>query len=755
MGSDRPAFAARWGALSTVLLCLALVPAPSRDTTHTTTRAGLRFVIAADQKAVTDGLVVQRWQASSHRLVEIPAFVVAGSQAVTITLDGVACRPGDLYVVQSRRLIAPPIEPTTDDCATSVVKVPRTFFKATLQGSVENPPGWAMPRFGTVKVDRCGSRPTAVDTVGGYPITIDPNGRWSTSVPADCILPGFEHPAFAPVRWPAMALSAGQVRNLGTTRLVPAASLSVRIVASSGEPAEGVDLQIIDQSAFEAAVARAVRGDDVHGMADGRTDARGQVRVRGLPEGYVYIWCDRADGEAAFAGPFELTRGAETSAGDVQLSGRGSMLVQAADRTDWLNGEPTMTAWLTPEVASRLVPGAFLRAPVGPSGQVQFADLLAGRWQVALTAEQDNLALAVAEQESRVVAGGQSVVQLDVATNLYHGQVELDGSPLESRLEFDPAPGLEGGSRSRTSTSADGTFFTPLTMPGRYNVIVTSIDGTVDATVAVEATDPTSRLLIDVPSGSIAGLVVGEDRAPVPGATVTARRAPGEQDRGGRLSVATVKSDTDGLFVLRGMGPGRWDVRAGLDALESEPQPVVIGTGASATHLSLLLRRELEVEGQVVSASGLPVVGATGNLSEIGSRPGEVPTGTAISNGPDGTLSGAGGGRRPALPQCHCVSGAPRAHGLSPTGGLAAGARGARRIRVPDRRPGRNVVRGGAGVQPAVARLRWRRHDSVERLLRRRARERMDERHRHDDSRSPAWRRDRGAWFALLRSKLA
>jgi hypothetical protein len=158
----------------------------------------------------------------------------------------------------------------------------------------------------------------------------------------------------------------------------------------------------------------------------------------------------------------------------------------------------------------------------------------------------------------------------------------------------------------------DGEFEGALPHEGRYAVEVEAEGARVRRRfdgVAVRADESgRARLELELPDVEVKGRVVGEDGEPVSGALVIARQAA-------ENIPATVASDGDGRFVLRGIAEGRTLLSARATqagrSLHSDSQTVEVRSGTPAPPAVLVLRPDDELVGRVVSHAGQGVSLAT------------------------------------------------------------------------------------------------------------------------------------------------
>ena len=219
------------------------------------------------------------------------------------------------------------------------------------------------------------------------------------------------------------------------------------------------------------------------------------------------------------------------------------------------------------------------------------------------------------------------------AGNAIRGRV-LDGSsgiPVLDASVTLQRPG--GGGRalallmgeSDARTDADGLFAIEGLGAGSYTVVAQHPDFA-DATALVEVKEgPATTELRLMPGAAVAGTVLSETRAPLPGATVVLGAGAGF-GRGGFLggglgspAANSTITDDSGRFRFAHVTAGRYSVSASLRGHQTAPVDVLLQVGESKENLLLSLAQGARIHGTV---SGLPAA-LRGNVA-------------IAANGPDG-----------------------------------------------------------------------------------------------------------------------
>jgi hypothetical protein len=199
-----------------------------------------------------------------------------------------------------------------------------------------------------------------------------------------------------------------------------------------------------------------------------------------------------------------------------------------------------------------------------------------------------------------------SPLRLHMDTILVRGTVRTGRDPLAATLHFMNTRGP--GDLKLTSRDA-GTFAGTFPAAGRYDVEVTPGSARQKLRTLVEVqpgSDGVAHLHIDLPGGSVHGIVVDETGAPV----VSAVRI---WHRDGASVISTPTAE-DGTFRLTGIEPGEATLSARSRSGDSGPVAyTVIEDSSEAVTLTLHPRRSVTM--WVAAPSGQPVAGAVVRFS--------------------------------------------------------------------------------------------------------------------------------------------
>lgn len=176
--------------------------------------------------------------------------------------------------------------------------------------------------------------------------------------------------------------------------------------------------------------------------------------------------------------------------------------------------------------------------------------------------------------------------------------VDRDGAPVHGA--WVEAIGRAEGGRTATTTPGDGTFRLTDLCPGTWTIEAFSL-GFLRAReeLVFRSTPPAPLCLVLHPAGRIRGHVVDDQGRPVAGASVTAD---------GGYETAT---DAEGAFAILAFAT-HIEVHASDPRYSGDALAVLdVGAGESVEGLVLRLDHGCRVEGRVLDAAGVPVVGAS------------------------------------------------------------------------------------------------------------------------------------------------
>jgi hypothetical protein len=247
----------------------------------------------------------------------------------------------------------------------------------------------------------------------------------------------------------------------------------------------------------------------------------------------------------------------------------------------------------------------------GPAGEFEFRCLAAGTYLViAEDPESHTQAQALRLRQVVLVAGETAEVVLGGALGAELGltlRVTLGGEPFD-RGEAILIPEARDVARGVQTAQLDAGGLAEFRVPpGRYLVNLARHDGTAAPPIlrTVEVAPPSTVLEIALPSGSLAGLVIGPSGplADCPVALV----CEGTRNPLVLGPDPSVKTDAGGAFAFEGLEAGRYSLRAPC------ARPLLdIGLAPDARVGGLVLKQETtgRLRGRVLGPDGAPQSGA-------------------------------------------------------------------------------------------------------------------------------------------------
>ncbi|MXX62871.1 MAG: carboxypeptidase regulatory-like domain-containing protein [Holophagales bacterium] len=399
--------------------------------------------------------------------------------------------------------------------------------------------------------------------------------------------------------------------TLPQTKFVRGSSLSafaVDVETGAGVPDVAVALHLPDAE-YEDERARRLRRSET-------TNDRGFVQLRGIPPGIYDLVLSSEGRPPTHIRDVEMTDGAETWLGNVELLGFAQMTVHVEPATN--NGEP----WRI-EVWQLTEPWTEASATTS-SGVSVLRGLVQGQYEVRVIGSRDSLV----RSETRWIGSDETVfLSLDLAR--VRGRVLLGRYGVRS--EVDLATG--GGDRSRFKTDDEGRFGGSIPRPLQDRVVafVETEDG-IHRTFRLEPRQRSGayEVLLELGNHGIRGQVLeATSRRPIDGALVMIRRPENEGFYPSELMV-----DATGSFVFLGLDADNYELTAyrdgytearlaGTPAIEmSGPEEVVDTPGPNG--VTILLQPGTPLDVLITSADGIPERGANVRVFTL------TPEGTGI-----------------------------------------------------------------------------------------------------------------------------
>lgn len=468
---------------------------------------------------------------------------------------------------------------------------------ATIQGDFALPKSVDAPGAlsATVQTDESYS---AVSAIEETPLTCTVDKlHWRCSLPATAVNVRFAADRFVPQYVWGLNVPAGEIKTIDLT-LMPGASVSGR-VALADRKAPVADIGVELRPAGSAATL----ADEQRIRARARTtkiNARGFFQFSGVGEGTYDVvatkkgW-SRATRQVHVGGP------AESDIGVLLLP----PLVKAEVIID-PPLDPKGRRWRIvlnhDAIPLRPVP-AVADALAAADGTWSHGGIEAGKYRLEI----DDGGGGVYEHHLVSIQPNGAPVRVQMDAIVVRGIVRAGHEPLAATLHF---LNRRGPGDLTLVSGADGTFAGTFPAPGKYSVEITpeKSEQRLRKQVAIEAgAEGIARLTIELPGGTVRGVVADEAGNHVPGIV---RLYYG--DGGTAMSVSTAD---DGSFVLIGVEPGQTvlNARSRING-ESGPVPYSVSDDSNKS-VTLTLHPRRNVTTWIVAPSGQPVAGAVVRFS--------------------------------------------------------------------------------------------------------------------------------------------
>jgi protocatechuate 3,4-dioxygenase beta subunit len=318
------------------------------------------------------------------------------------------------------------------------------------------------------------------------------------------------------------------------------------------------------------------------------TDETGRYEIGNLPPGFhVVLWIGAVEraygGSARGTLPVVVRREAFET---VEFGARASEGAVLAGRVLDARGSPVPGLAISIQRVGDPSPTGWRSTPSGADGSYRFAGLAPGRYGLCAGKEASPNISVVAELE--VAATGETVRDLFLEDGSISGAVADagDGGAVAGALlllERIEAPGAEGEFTGKVLADLDGRYRFPFLRVGSYRLTV--FDPA--RARAFERREPLALRAgealegVDLRLGrgaAVRVLVQDEKGEPVAGARVLIAEPTG------REAAVSLDPSTDasGLYVARGLPPGRWEFRGEKDGRRSDVRIVELAPGAVA-----------------------------------------------------------------------------------------------------------------------------------------------------------------------------
>lgn len=420
-------------------------------------------------------------------------------------------------------------------------------------------------------------------------------------------------------RW-GVKVPARRALDVGVLDLRPGASLVGWVQVPGREKAEDCRVELRPQAAGSAS---SPTDEARHGrIRQAAVSSRGFFELDGMAPGSYRLTVQHPHLATATVGPLGVLFGSETEVDPIRLQPPIRLEAHLHPATD-----PYGSRWTVDLLREGAAPGSsesVATSTASAEGVWRAPGLSPGHYFLRV-AGSHNARWAYQALEA---VPGMAPVEVDLPVVQVEGEVRLGKEPLEALIWFG---GQNGARRIAARSQVDGRFsvaLPPQQAPWYveiYNQPRAVTARFFDVDVRKSADQPVARVRFELPDTLVKGRVVDENEQPVPGAFVDAFGSAGPLDQAKSRS-AGEKAAVPGEFEFRGLRPGTWrlmaDAAGGTAGLVSDPRSVELTAGRAEEDLRLVLRRRIELSGEIVDPSGQPVAGAdVEGLPELASGP--------------------------------------------------------------------------------------------------------------------------------------
>jgi len=594
--------------------------------------APLRILARELRGRTKDGETLQRWREGEWSPLTTRRKAVSGGSLFSLAA---ACRPGDRFLFTSSKSLG--ITAPVMSCATDLAL--DLWPRSDLTGALRLPRGQITSAWSLLRFRPCD--PGTEAELFELPVDLSRAGGFATTAPSGCFDLSAHVDDWAPARWTKVLLRSGETRNLDPRTVAPGGALLARVVsAQTGQPQAGVRVGLLSVGELSAAAAAAAASKRFHPLATAVTDNKGWFRLSGLAPGDYLLSLDDGRRWPHFSAAIGIRSGDEYFQPELQLPRPLQIQIEiVGDESFFAEVEElTVNAGRGEESLRSLS----LSASVDETRTALFSDVPPGQWRFTVAARlHSGVMQPVLNSSQEVVAGQDAFLRLEVEGGLFHGVVTRHGEPEEGVLRLSTLPAGVQGQRVSTRTNDQGQFQVFLQRGGNYKATFSSLGSRGERTLIPKVLfeDPNTEVEIELPTGRIAGRVVGPQGRGVAGATVRAS-ALGEPEEVGGLQILNqgTRSEEGGSFVISGLPPTTWSITARAEELQSDPLAVELLRDEQIEGLLVELREEEWVEITVVNDQGLPVSDVNVSYSFPLRHFGEEPVGGSGRSNSSGTV---------------------------------------------------------------------------------------------------------------------
>jgi hypothetical protein len=399
----------------------------------------------------------------------------------------------------------------------------------------------------------------------------------------------------------------------------PAAGVRGRVVSTNGRPLPDATVRLLSPDRVSTAIREVTSGRD------------GSFAINGVPVGRFLL---RAEKPGFSAASVPITLQAKDSVTTVlRLASIQLLEGVVQDGQGRPLGQAALFVWPTAGAESGVV-----ESSSGPDGRFALAGLSPGAWTVMVEAP----GFATLRLERVDVPGRPLVLRLQGEARILGGLVVgPDSGPVQgARVELHgpalPAP-------RQVSSNEKGLFLFEGLGFGRFVVRATSGQRVSGLEVVVIDAEtgwlPPVKVVVG-PGATLTGRVLDDSGRPLPRAEVETVATPADD------APTSVKTDGDGRFTIRPLPPGRYQVHARLRGHAMTDPPEVQLRAESPTQVQVRLPRAVQVLGQTIDETGLPVPAAVVSVAllsvssqDLAVLPGSLPLAAEAANLPAEVLN--------------------------------------------------------------------------------------------------------------------